>query len=78
MHETWEQLRARMFAEMDRRNEFVTEVDGYIYYWPDKSPHGYLAAYHLRAIADELDRRNKPWDDQIRNDPALNDPNKDD
>jgi hypothetical protein len=71
MRETWAEECARIFAEMDRRKEFVTDVDGYIYWWPDRSPHGHLAAHHLRAIADELDRRNKPWDDIVQADPAI-------
>lgn len=66
MTETWEQELARVFTLMDQRREFVTDVDGYVYYWPDGSKHGHLAAHHLRAIADELDRRNKPWDDHMK------------
>lgn len=64
--ETWEEEQARMFATMDARKEFVTDVDGYVYYWPDGSTHGHLAANHLRAIANELDRRNAPLDEEVR------------
>jgi hypothetical protein len=38
--------------------------DGFIYYFPSKG--GALSAEVLRVIADELDRRNKAWDDDIK------------
>lgn len=44
-------------------DNFVTDVDGYEYYWP--SGNGHYAAHHLREIADELDKRNGPWNDII-------------
>jgi hypothetical protein len=43
--------------------DIVIDVDGYRYYWP--SGNGHLSAWMLRAIADELDRLNKPLDDEI-------------
>jgi len=46
----------------DHRKEFFRDVDGYVYWWPDGSPNGCLAAHHLRELADELDKRNKEWD----------------
>jgi len=52
-------------------SEFVTDVDGYVYYWPHGSTQGHYAAHHLRRIATELDDRNKEWDEQIQNDPVL-------
>lgn len=60
-----EQLTARVIEVADNRREFVQDVDGYVYWWPDGSTNGHLAACHLRILADELDRRNKPWDDYI-------------
>lgn len=56
-------------AEVD----FVTDVDGYVYWWPTAGG-GHWAAYALRIIADELDRRNKPWDDIVQNDPRIGTP----
>lgn len=41
----------------DKRNEFVIDVDGYVYYQPF-DPAGYFSAAVLRVLADELDRRN--------------------
>lgn len=48
------------------RNEFVVGDDGYYYYWPNRNFSGGYPAYALRLIADELDRLNKDWDDQIK------------
>lgn len=47
-------------------DEFYQDVDGYIYYWPADSPHGCMAAHHLREIADELDRKNADWDAHVK------------
>ena len=44
--------------------DFAPLDDGYIYYWPSRG--GALSAHTLRIIADELDKRNKEWDDDIR------------
>lgn len=44
--------------------DFVEDVDGYLYWWP--SGQGHWAAYALRIVADELDRRNAPWDAEVR------------
>ncbi len=51
-----------------RAEEFVTDVDGYVYWWPRDFPYGHFAAHHLRAIADELDKRNAQWDAQVKRD----------
>ena len=43
---------------------FVMDMDdGFVYYWPDKNG-GYYTSYQLRAIADELDRRNEKWESE--------------
>lgn len=49
--------------------DFVTDVDGYVYWWPTGG--GHWASYALRIVADELDRRNAPWDEIIQNDPRI-------
>jgi hypothetical protein len=56
----------RLIASCTERNELVILPDGYVHYWSDGSPHGALSAWHLRAIADELDRRNRVWDARVR------------
>lgn len=57
-----EKERQRVIELIDARQEFVQDVDGFIYFWPDsKRAPGHMSAHHLRWIADELDRRNKPW-----------------
>jgi hypothetical protein len=48
----------------EKRDEFVTDADNYVYWWPEGSK-GHLAAVHLRVLADELDRRNTEWDKQV-------------
>lgn len=44
---------------------FEQDVDGYFYYWPKEKP-GSWASYSLRLIADELDKINKEWDEEIK------------
>ena len=47
----------------DELGEFIYLEDGFLYYDPKSS--GAISAHQLRTIADELDRRNKNWSDQI-------------
>lgn len=56
----------RVIATSAEREEFVTFSDGYVHFWPSGSPHGALSAWHLRVLADELDRRNHAWDAHVR------------
>ena len=44
--------------------DLLPAEDGYYYWYPPKEA-GILGAHHLRWIADELDRRNKEWDEVI-------------
>ncbi len=44
--------------------DIVTDVDGYRVWWPTSNQGGF-PAWALRAIADELDRLNRPMDDEI-------------
>ena len=55
----------RIIRLADERNEFVTDVDGFVYWWPNRDHGGHFAPYMLRALADELDRRNEAWNQQI-------------
>lgn len=55
---------ARLIRITDERRDFVHDVDGYVYYLPNGA-NGHLSAWMLRALADELDKRNAPWDAQI-------------
>lgn len=64
MTRTNEEDTARIIAMTDERKEFIHLEDGYLYFAPDGS-HGALSPWALRALADELDRRNAPWDAQI-------------
>jgi hypothetical protein len=62
--------RLRCLKFLDDRGDFVTDVDGFVKFWP-ADQNGYLAAHHLRWIADELDRRNEPWQKIIDADNTL-------
>ena len=64
---TNEELRQRIIDAHDSRHEIFQDVDGFFYYWPEGHPHGCMAACHLRIIADELDKRNKPQEGAINN-----------
>lgn len=55
---------ARLILLVEEREDFVRDVDGYVYFAPNRA-NGHLSASMLRALADELDRRNAPWDAQI-------------
>lgn len=44
-------------------DDLVMDVDGFVYYWPNGQ--GQLSAWMLRALADELDRRNAAWESEI-------------
>jgi hypothetical protein len=63
--ETNEEYRQRVIKLSDDRKEFVTDVDGFVYWWPEGAPNGHFAAHHLRWLADELDRRNEEWQKNI-------------
>ena len=43
------------------RGEFIRDVDGFTY-WQLSPNSGHLSAWMLRALADELDRINGPWE----------------
>lgn len=60
-----EEDRKRMIAEVERRGEFVTDVDGFVYYWPSKESQGHLSEYQLIWIFQELEERNKEWNAKI-------------
>jgi hypothetical protein len=61
----------RIITVAESSDEFVTLEDGFVYYWPSKEHYGALTATELRALADELDRRNAEWQATIDNDPQL-------
>lgn len=52
-----------IIRKIEDNGEFITECDGFVYYFPDGN--GYLDSHHLRWIADELDLRNKALNDDI-------------
>jgi len=42
--------------------EFIRDVDGYFYYWPNPSLKGSWNSNALKLIADELDNINKDYE----------------
>lgn len=44
---------------------FVAGDDGFFVYWPTQAVQGAYTAHDLRIIADELDARNKDWQESI-------------
>jgi len=62
---------ARVIAMSEAREEFIHLEDGYLYFAPAGGIHGAFASWMLRALADELDRRNAAWDAQIQSDPCI-------
>lgn len=53
-----------LIALVEKWGEFITLEDGYVHYCPRGN--GTVAAWSLRVIADELDRRNAEWDAQVK------------
>ena len=47
----------------EERKEFIQLEDGFWYWWP--SVKGAVPSHQLLAIAEELDRRNAPWEREI-------------
>lgn len=58
-----EEYRQRVIAGCDKHDEIALLDDGFQYFWVQGR--GAMSAFDLRIIADELDRRNKAWQDQI-------------
>lgn len=72
-----EHERRRVISISTKREEFITLDDGYVAYWPHGSVHGALSSWHLRVLADEVDRRNQAWDSHVqRNLPKRSPPKK--
>jgi len=60
-----ERERKNLLKIIEQRSEIVKAEDGYKYFAP-KDGH-LLSVHQLSWIADELDRRNKDWDNEINN-----------
>lgn len=52
-----------IIKKIDERGEFIYLEDGFLYYAPEGK--GCISAHELRTIADELDKRNRAWEEQI-------------
>lgn len=54
-----------IFANNDVKiGEALMTEDGFFNFFPEQN-NGYWPPHLLRSIADELDKINKPWEDQI-------------
>lgn len=62
---TKREVMSRLIEKLDDEEKLLPSDDGYCVYWADG---GYMTAEHLREIADELDRRNKRWHEQVTQD----------
>lgn len=53
-----------IIRKSEANGDFVTGDDGFVVFWPEGQCGGF-EAWHLRVIADELDRRNASWQAEI-------------
>lgn len=56
--------REKLIEMCDQWEMFSPGDDGFIYWWPSDLS-GYITPQQLRWIADELDKRNEPWKQDI-------------
>lgn len=61
-----EEYAQKIIKASDSRCEFVTDVDGFVYWCPLRD-NGHLSAEQLRVLAGELDKRNKRWQQDTDN-----------
>lgn len=59
---------SRIIRFSDEKGDFVVGEDGCTIFWPEGLSRGGFNAWHLRALADELERRNADWLAQMRAD----------
>ena len=50
-----------------RPDEIMTLEDGFKYFWPEGYTHGCFSPANLRDIADELDKMNASWQEEMNN-----------
>lgn len=58
-----ESRRRHVVEQCDKHDEIALLDDGYYYFWI--KDRGAMSASELRIISDELDQRNKAWDEQV-------------
>lgn len=56
----------RFINSCEAKGEFISKADGYTYWAPSGYEHGILSSHSLRILADELDRRNKDWNETVK------------
>lgn len=68
MSSIWDQLvdrQKKLIEVIDQNKDIIAGDDGFYIFWPTRISSGALTAQDLRIIADELDRRNAPWQSQL-------------
>jgi hypothetical protein len=60
-----DEMSERIIQMSEERGDFVTAEDEFVYFWPQRETLGMFAAYELRVLADELDKRNEAWNKNI-------------
>lgn len=53
----------RIIEKAKAENDIIMGVDGFYVYWPHRT--GAYTAYDLRMLADELDRLNEPYQNDL-------------
>jgi len=61
----YEELKDRALRHTAEHNDIIMAEDGYYVYWPEGYERGYHDSASLRVLADILDEKNKPWDEQL-------------
>lgn len=57
---------ARVVKNSEDRGEFLMLEDGFCYYWPNPNNKGAMSSLDLRILSEELDRRNREWNDKLQ------------
>jgi len=60
-----EEFAQKIISKIEEHGDFITMDDGFVHYYPENS-RGSLCEESLRVIADELERRNKTWNENIQ------------
>lgn len=60
-----EEDRIKTIKKAHERGDFYQEIDGFWVFGPAGEFAGFLASHELRWLADELDRLNKPIQEQL-------------
>lgn len=57
-------LKEKLIEKVEKDGDLIRCEDGYWVFWPSRN-HGAFQAYHLRIIAEELDKRNIEFEKEM-------------